>query len=198
MIIRDRYHSPIYRSIRGIVSFFLRCRYRVRVIGKENIPRSGPVVVGSNHIHNLDPLLVGVETPRYVYFMAKQELFKNKLFGALLRYLGAFPIRRGEGDKQALRNALKVSEHNGCIVVFPEGHRSKDGSLQKGLPGIAFIARKSNCPVVPAAVIGPYKPFARLTLRFGTPFIPGKDATNESVLDELMNRIQSLLDEGHA
>ncbi len=197
IVVRDRYRSPFYRVARSIVWLYFRLAYRFRIVNQHYVPKTGPVVLGSNHIHNLDPLTIGLGTPRFVHFMAKHELFKYRWFAALLRYLGAFPVRRGAGDRQAIRHALAIPEHNGCLLVFPEGHRSKTGKLQRGLPGVAFIARKTQCPIVPVAVIGQYKFRGKLTLRFGEPFVPTPEDTNDTILEQLMKRIQQLLDEGH-
>ncbi|MCL6593245.1 MAG: 1-acyl-sn-glycerol-3-phosphate acyltransferase [Alicyclobacillus sp.] len=197
-VVYDRFHERLYRFLRWLVVKGFQLGFRVRVVGEEHIPAHGPVVVASNHLHLLDPLLLGLAIPRFVHFMAKEELFRWRPFAALIRYLGAFPVRRGFQDKAAIRNALAVPAQGGCLLVFPEGHRSRDGKLQPGLTGVAFIARKANCPLVPVAIIGRYRLFSQLTVRIGPPLLPQPGDTNESLLDTLMMRIQQLLDEGHA
>ncbi|GMA52514.1 1-acyl-sn-glycerol-3-phosphate acyltransferase [Alicyclobacillus contaminans] len=197
MGIANRYMSPVYRMARGIVWLFFRLAFRFRIVNRDLVPKTGPLVLGSNHIHNLDPLTIGLGTPRFVHFMAKIELFKYRWFAALIRYFGAFPVRRGAGDKQAIRMALEIPEHDGCLLIFPEGHRSKDGRLQRGLPGVAFIARKARCPIVPVAICGGYRFRGRLTIRYGEPFVPSEEDTNEMILETLMGKIQALLNEGH-
>jgi 1-acyl-sn-glycerol-3-phosphate acyltransferase len=197
-VVRDPFREPLYRAMRAFVQIAFRLMFRIRIRGVHNIPRTGAAVIGCNHLHVFDVLLLGMAIPRFVHFMAKEELFRHRAFAALIRYLGAFPVRRGLQDKGAIRNALAVPAQGGCLIVFPEGHRSRDGKLQKGLPGIAFIARKANCPLVPAAIIGPYRLWGKVTIRFGEPILPGPSDTNESVLETLMMRIQQLLDEGHA
>lgn len=196
--IRDPFHHPFYRLLRVVGVSLLHIVYRWRVIDQAHVPRTGPVVLACNHIHNFDPIIVGASTPRFVHFMAKEELFHNRTAGNFLRYLGAFPIRRGVGDRGAIKHALAVTEHGQCLTVFPEGHRSKTGELGAGLPGVAMIARRAGCPVVPVAVIGPYRLRGRLTVRFGTPIPPDPDRSNEALLDELMTGIRRLLEEGHA
>ncbi|WDL97126.1 lysophospholipid acyltransferase family protein [Alicyclobacillus sp. ALC3] len=196
--IRDAFHQPFYRLLRVVGVSLLHIVYRWSVIGQAYVPKTGPVVLASNHIHNFDPIIVGASTPRFVHFMAKEELFRNRTIGNFLRYLGAFPIRRGVGDRGAIKHALAVTEDGQCLTVFPEGHRSKTGELGAGLPGVAMIARRAGCPVVPVAVIGPYRLRGRLTVRFGEPIPPDPDRSNEALLDELMTGIRRLLDEGHA
>lgn len=194
--VRDRRMSPGYEICRAIVWAGVRFLYKVRITGKENVPLNGPVVIGSNHIHNFDPLVIGAHCPRYIHFMAKEELFKGSLLTRFLRYIGAFPIRRGQGDKGAMRHAIAVPANGQCLLVFPEGHRSKDGTVGTGMPGIALIARKSKCPVVPVAVIGSYKFRRNLSVRYGEPFLPKENDTNEAFMETLMERIRELHAQG--
>lgn len=196
--IRNPYHQLFYRGLRVAAISLLHGVYRWRVIGRSHVPLAGPLVLASNHIHNFDPILIGASTRRFVHFMAKEELFRGKLVERFLRYVGGFPIRRGVGDRGAIKHALAVIEHEQCLTVFPEGHRSRNGALGRGLPGVAMIARRANCPVVPVVVIGPYRFRGKLTVRFGQPIPPNPDITNEALLEKLMTELQSLLDAGHA
>lgn len=196
--IRNPYHQLFYRALRAAAVSLLYSAYRWQVIGRNHVPLTGPVVLASNHIDNFDPILIGSSTPRFVHFMAKEELFHGKLVERFLRYVGAFPIRRGSGDRGAIKHALAVIEQGQCLTVFPEGHRSRNGVLGRGLPGVAMIARRANCPVVPVVVIGPYRFRGKLTVRFGQPIPPDPDITNEALLAKLMTELQFLLDEGHA
>lgn len=190
--IRDNRHAFLYLAVRNTVWGILHFLYRPQISGQENIPETGPVVIGSNHVHNFDPFLIGVHCPRYIHFMAKEELFKGKLLTKLLKHVGAFPVRRGYGDKGAMRHALAVPAANQCLVVFPEGHRSRDGNIGEGMPGIALIARKSNCPVIPTVIVGPYAFRKKLWVRFGKPFYPKPDDTNETFMETLMEHIRDL------
>ncbi|MCL6631302.1 MAG: 1-acyl-sn-glycerol-3-phosphate acyltransferase [Alicyclobacillus herbarius] len=194
----DPSQTFLFRIARFIVTRFFQVVYRFRVVGAENIPAVGPVILASNHISNLDPPLIGICTLRYVQFMAKAELFKVRPIGAFLRWLGGFPVRRGLRDTAAIKYAISVPKQGGCLVIFPEGHRSRDGRLGKGLTGVAFIARRAECPIVPVAIIGPYQFRRPLTVRFGKPIQPQSDESNESLLAKLMDNIQALLNEGHA
>lgn len=196
--IRDPFNHPFYRTLRVVGIALLHAVYRWRVFGQERVPKTGSVVLACNHIHNFDPILVGASTPRFIHFMAKEELFRNRLAGKFLRFLGAFPIRRGVGDRGAIKHALAVTEHGQCLTVFPEGHRSKTGDLGPGLPGVAMIARRAGCPVVPVAILGPYRLRGRLTVRFGQPIPVDPSRTNEGLLEDLMTAIKRLLAEGHA
>ncbi|QQE76829.1 1-acyl-sn-glycerol-3-phosphate acyltransferase [Alicyclobacillus sp. SO9] len=190
------YHSALlYRFARSAVTLFFKMIFRYRVIGQQHVPQSGAAVICSNHIHNLDPPVLGLSTTRYVHFMAKDELFRVKPLGWLIYRLGAFPVRRGGQDKGAIRKALAIPAQGSCLVVFPEGHRSKDGKLGRGMMGASFIARKANCPIVPAAIIGTYKIGRRLTVRFGEPIMPEPQDTNESLMERIMQHIALLIEQ---
>jgi 1-acyl-sn-glycerol-3-phosphate acyltransferase len=194
---RQKSDEFLYRLCRFIVVTFFRLMYHWRYVGYENIPASGPVILACNHIHNFDPFLVAAPAQRFIQFMAKEELFRFAPIGWIIRYLGAFPVRRGMSDKKALKTSLDITQNGGCLMIFPEGHRSKTGEIQQGQPGVAFIARKAQCAIVPIAIIGPYRFRKKLSVRVGKPFFPTDDDTNESLLAKLMENIRQLHEEGH-
>ncbi|MEW6521992.1 MAG: lysophospholipid acyltransferase family protein [Bacillota bacterium] len=140
------------------------------VEGADLLVEGGPVVLCANHIAWWDPPLVGVAARRKVSFMAKEELFANQLVARVLRSVGAFPVKRGVPDRNAIRHALALLERGEVVGMFPEGTRSKSGELQKGLHGAALLALKSGAWVVPAGISGAYRPGGRLRIRFGQPF----------------------------
>jgi 1-acyl-sn-glycerol-3-phosphate acyltransferase len=151
---------------------------RLKVIGAENVPKIGGVIIAPNHISNIDPPAVGMGPSRPVHFMAKEELFHPAIFGAWMRGVGAFPVRRGAGDRKAIRQALDYLEKGEILCLFPEGTRSPDGKLQKAELGIGMFALKSRAPVVPLAIIGTDKVlpnrgkglhFHQITLAYGRP-----------------------------
>ncbi|WP_070121157.1 lysophospholipid acyltransferase family protein [Bacillus marinisedimentorum] len=159
----------LYGFARSACSMVFRPYYRVQVIGRENIPNEEGLLLCSNHISNLDPVILGVTFPRPVHFMAKEELFSVPVLGKIVPKLNAFPVKRGMSDKQALRKGLGVLKEQEVLGIFPEGTRSKTGSLGEGLSGVGFFALRSNARVLPAAVIGPYKPFGKLKVVYGKP-----------------------------
>ncbi len=158
-----------YGFVKFVVNRFLRMRYSVQVIGSENFPMSGGVLLCSNHISNWDPPLVGVNTSRPVHFMAKEELFRKFFLRKLFTSLHAFPVKRKAKDTSALRTSLKLLEDGHVLGIFPEGTRSKDSTLGKGRVGAGYFALKSNAQVVPCAIIGPYKAFKPVKLIYGKP-----------------------------
>ena len=160
----------LYQMTRCVLGAILHIAFRIRVEGKENIPAGQNFVVCANHTSNLDPPMLGLCLPIKLRYMAKEELFHNKLFGGLIRALGAFPIRRGGSDVGALRAAMKMLHSGECVAIFPEGGRSKTkGVLRKGKQGAALIAVKSGVNILPVGISGEYKLFHKMTVRIGKP-----------------------------
>lgn len=157
----------LYHLGKVILFVVFKIVFRLEVIGKENIPKQQGVLLCSNHISNFDPPILGVASPRIVRFMAKQELFHNPFLNWLLIRIGGFPVKRGLGDKQALRTGLELLNNGEVMGIFPEGTRSKTGKLGKGLAGAGFFALRSNAVVIPCAIVGTYKPFKKIKVIFG-------------------------------
>lgn len=156
-----------YGFARGAVKFICNLLFRIKIEGIENLPQSGAYVVCANHKSNLDPPMLGACMPVQLRFMAKEELFKNKLFGGLLRALGAFPIKRGKSDVGALRAAMKMLASGERVVVFPEGGRSLNDHLKKGKSGAALIAVKAGVNILPIGIDGKYRLFSKIVVRIG-------------------------------
>jgi 1-acyl-sn-glycerol-3-phosphate acyltransferase len=187
-----------YHFARGVVAAVFFPLYRIEVKGKEHFPKEGAILLCSNHIDNLDPPTVGISAPRQVHFMAKEELFQVPVLGGIVRKVGSFPVKRGMSDREALRNGLNVLKDGGVLGLFPEGTRSKDGKLGKGLAGAGFFALRSNALVVPCAVIGTYKPFQKVKVFFGEPInldpLRESKATAEEATELIMSKIAELLE----
>ena len=191
----------LYNFVHLITSFIYTVFFKLEVIGLENVPANGPVIIASNHISNLDPPTIGTALKnRQMSFMAKAELFAIPVFGFVIRKLHAFPVKRGASDRTAIKTALDRLYAGGVLGIFPEGTRSKDGELKKGVGGgVISIAAKTNAAIVPAAVLGTnrLRLFAHLKVVFGEPFHVTKDVSNKDMLqeqaDELMGKIRGLL-----
>ena len=187
-----------YSVSRIVVRAILQLWNGLRVIDAQNVPPQGPVILACNHIAYLDPPALGCGLPRPVLYMAKTELFRIPVFGALIRALGAFPIDRSRGDVGAIKQAAALLRGGAVLCIFPEGTRNKDG---KGKPqlGIALLASRTGATVVPAYVSGTSqaKHRAKVTVVYGEPirFEPGRQARREDLAkwtDELMGRIFAL------
>ncbi|EWG10825.1 lysophospholipid acyltransferase family protein [Cytobacillus firmus] len=189
----------LYAFAKAAVYGVLKPIYRFEVIGKENFPAEGGVLLCSNHIDNLDPPVVGINAPRPVYFMAKEELFNVPVLGKIVPHLNAFPVKRGMSDREALRKGLGILKEGNVLGLFPEGTRSKTGQLGKGLAGAGFFALRSEAHVVPCAIIGPYKAFSKLKVVYGKPIdmkeLRERKASAEETTDKIMSEIRKLIEE---
>jgi 1-acyl-sn-glycerol-3-phosphate acyltransferase len=188
-----------YRLGQFLCDIFFSLLFRLRTVGVDNIPKTGPVMLCSNHISNWDPPLLGTRVPRKVHFMAKAELFDIPLFASLIRALGAFPVKRGGVSKEAIRTAIQLLQDGNVICIFPEGTRNNLAAV--GKKGAASIALRAGAPVVPTAIIGKYRPFRRMTIVYGKPldlseFASGSSQQTELATERIMNAIRELLAAG--
>jgi glycerol-3-phosphate dehydrogenase (NAD(P)+) len=144
----------IYWGLRAILVPFFLIYFRMQRIGREHLPRSGPLLLASNHRSFLDPFVIGTLVRRPVYYFAKRELFEKRWQAWVLNALGAFPVDRGAGDRDAMDTARAILARGDCVVVFPEGTRVRPGPLGSPRRGIGRLALESGAPVAPVSVIG--------------------------------------------
>ncbi|MFO7173327.1 MAG: lysophospholipid acyltransferase family protein [Bacillota bacterium] len=159
----------LYRFAAFLAGFLYRVLFGLRVEGREHVPGEGPAILFANHLSWHDIPLLAIAAPRPIRFMAKAELFRPPLVGAVLRFFGAFPVRRGAADRQAIREALAALAAGELLGIFPEGTRVRPGQTGRAEPGVAYLAWKSGAPVVPAAISGTPRLFGRVTVRIGPP-----------------------------
>lgn len=188
---------------------FLLTRYQV--IGKENIPTQGALIIAANHLSNIDPPLLSASIPRRIVFMAKGELFWHPIFGPLTRGWHAFPVYRGRLDLKALRRAQQVLQRGMVLGMFPEAMRSANSQLQPAYTGVALISLKNESPILPVGITGSEKILKSLirlrrphvTVNIGKPFIPPSNEskrTKEKLIpatDFIMMRIAELLPQSY-
>src|SRR5664280_450571 len=144
----------LYWVLRAILVPFFLIYFRMERIGREHLPRTGPLLLASNHRSFLDPFVIGTMVRRPVYYMAKRELFEKRWQAWVLNALGAFPVDRGTGDAAAMDTARAILQRGDCVVVFPEGMRIRRGPLREPKRGIGRLALETGAPVAPVAVIG--------------------------------------------
>ncbi len=197
------FYSFACTGVRLLLWLLTRCV----VEGLENVPSAGPFLLVSNHLSIIDPPSLGALLPRRVTFMAKEEAFRDPLVGRVVRWYGAFAVKRGQPDRQALRTATAVLKGGGVVGMFPEGTRSKTGRLNKAFAGSALVAHMAKAPILPVAITGTERikgPFSLLTrpaitLRVGKPFTLERGEGDRGDLDtmtaSMMARIAALLPE---
>lgn len=185
----------MYYLCKCLVWLYMHIAYRLRYIGRKNIPRKTAVIYASNHRSYADPPMVGAGARGRCTFMAKAELFENKLFSCLIRSLGAFPVSRGKGDTEVVEKAVENLNKKRSLMIFPEGTRSKDGKVGKGHGGAALIAARSGCLIIPVGVVYGEKLRFRTKVRviYGEPIDPAEyveisDTPNPRQLVRLKNR----------
>ena len=207
-------HGRPRTILREIALAVLRPLLSLRLIGVENVPCDGPLLVASNHLSNADPIILEAAFPRPLFFLGKSELFRNPFFRWVLLRFGGIPLERGTADRAAIRRAGAVLEQGIALGIYPEGVRSRSRALVKGLPGAGLIALQSDAPVLPVAIYGteffpvngeipPRRPKdlpRGVTVHFGSPIriperVDGKRVTAEEATHLIMARIAELLPE---
>jgi 1-acyl-sn-glycerol-3-phosphate acyltransferase len=148
--------SALWKFAQLLVRVWSSIWFDLKVFGIRNIPRTGGTLIVSNHQSYLDPLVLGARMPRPMSYMAKSELFTNRVFAGLIRSLGAFPVRQGAGDVRAIKETVQRLQEGRMLNIFPEGSRTEDGTIQPMESGVALVVRKAGVPIVPAAIDGSY------------------------------------------
>ena len=195
----------LYGFLRFVFRLIFYILFRARVYGRENIPAEGAVILAANHASNIDPPLMASLIDRPVSYMAKIELFENPIFGAAIRRCHAFPVKRGESDRGAIKAAVTVLKEERVLGLFPEGTRSKTGELQKAEAGVALIAAMTGAPIVPVAILNTHRIFAnggllpQLRIMYGQPISFQGDRKSKEALDafsaEIMAHIARMKEE---
>ncbi len=148
----------LYSIVRFFLIIIFKVLFRFQVFGRSNFPRKGGFIVAANHLSYLDPIVLGISSPRKLNFLAKDDLFKIKGFGFLISNVGAIPVKRNaEQNISVFRSTLSLLDKGKGFVIFPEGARSLNGKMQNMRAGVGFLAIKSQCPVIPVLIVGTEK-----------------------------------------
>lgn len=191
-MIKDRF----YKTLRAIGRAIIKLLFPIKVIGRENIPKNGGYILCCNHTHFMDVAFLITSIPQKIFFMAKEELFRNKLAGWFFRKMGAFPVARqsGTGAASAIKRAEEIVLSGEVTGIFPEGTRSKDGAPKKAKSGVAVIASETGADVLPVSIYykGKLNLFKKVTLRIGKLIPNSKLQLNQNDRSEL-RRVSTLI-----
>jgi len=182
---------------------FFKIFFRLRIFGRENFPKKGPLIVAPNHVSFFDPILVGVGAPRKLYYLARDTLFKFKPFAIILHLVNTFPLKREGSDVGAFKFALSTLKRKHAILIFPEGTRAKTSDLQEPKYGIGFLQARSNAAVIPCYVKGSDEALprhcifprpARISVYFGKP-LSFESAMSEDKKDRYVRIAEKVMKE---
>ncbi|MFH0915764.1 MAG: (d)CMP kinase [bacterium] len=209
-MVRSPLDTPLYRLAFSFIPPLWKLVFRMKISGREHFPESGAVVLASNHRSNLDPFFIGVSAPRQIHFMAKAELWKVRPLGRVIDKLGAFPINRGEADRQAVKRALEVLGAGAVLGIFPEGHRQRQGQLGDIHPGVTLFSLRDGVVTIPVVMEGTERVvrghllrFPRVRVTFGPPLqMPEHDVPRSQralvASERLTGAFRSLVSENEA
>lgn len=186
----------LYWMVNRTVYLFLKTLFRLQVHGQENIPAEGPIIAAANHVSFLDPPALSCAMNRQVFFMAKQELFKYRPLAWFFQSIGTFPVRRGTGDRRALKQAITILEEGNILGMFPEGTR-RSGNVQLG---IVYMALKTSAPILPVALRntdrrtsgGPIRVIIGQPITFETGGRKPSQEVRKEMAEKVMDAIQEL------
>lgn len=195
--IAEREHDPVgSKAVLEVIRWFLRGSFlvffRLRVRNVKNCPMQGPLLVASNHASHADPVLLGGTVPRRIRFLARSSLFRSRPFRALIEFFGAVPIEREGIGLGGVRTTVDLLRQESAVIVFPEGTRSRDGSVGKLQGGLATIAKRSGAPILPVWIDGSHNVLPRGTkwprptkveVRYGRAFRVPLELETERVLE---------------
>lgn len=189
----------LYRVGQAVCRPIMKVFYRYKFINNNSIPHEGAYIIASNHMSFSDPVLLGLGQRRRLFFMAKQELFKNKFFAGLIRALGAFPVERGAGDGKAIKTGEDLIKEGNVMTIFIEGGRTKTGEFMRPRSGCALVAQQMQVPVIPECITitgNPKHRFAKRVIHFGDPLTPQQlGLTPDGDRRQLKNATNMIMDE---
>ena len=155
--------------VRAAIFIYCKIVYRVKIIGKENVPKDGALIFCGNHRYYLDPPLMVATAGRHVHFIAKEELRKVKFFAFLGMVFDAIYVKRDAKDIGAIKTSLKYLKDGACIALFPEGTRNGAEKGEEAKNGVSYFVLNSNSKVIPVGIKGGLKPFEKTVITYGKP-----------------------------
>lgn len=200
--------TSLYRFGLAVAPRLFKLLYPYKILHRSPLPEGCRAIIAANHITMKDPVLLAFTQERQIFYMAKAELFRNKLLAKLIRSLGAFPVNRGKGDTAAVNTAVELLNENKLLGIFIEGTRSRDGQLLKPKPGVVMFAAQTGAPIIPVAIAtkdGKTRMFHKIIINCGDPIPPealniqeGTGTEYRNASRYVMSKISDLRDEALA
>ncbi len=184
-----------YDIVTNIVYVIFSFIFRFKVSGRENIPLEGSLLLCSNHKSNFDPIIISILFPRRISWMAKKEIFNNKILSFIVRRLGAFPVSRNEVDISAVKKSLKILKEDRVLGIFPEGTRVNKLDLNNAKAGVSLLAIRSKSPVLPVYIESNYKLFSKVKIYIGEPLYLYRDIEGKPTNEEYSEKSKYILTE---
>ena len=192
-----------YRIARLSCRMFCAILFRYRVYGRENVPPEGPVILASNHQSFLDPVFCGVGVKRHLVYVARDTLFRWRLFGFLIHSVNAIPVSRDKADIAAMRAIIARLQGGAAVCLYPEGTRTRDGRIVPVKAGFGLLCRRAKAVVVPVLIDGGFETWPRhkrlftpgaIMVHFGKPMSPAQidTMTNEELADHLTRTLRQM------
>ena len=180
--------------VKGAIYLYCKIVYRMEIVGKENIPKEGPLIICGNHRSFLDPPLIEVTCGRDARFLAKEELTKNKFLAFLGFIFDVILVKRDSKEVKALKDSLKTLKDGKCLALFPEGTRNGLAKGEKVKDGAAFFAVRTGAKVLPVGISGGERPFKKVYIKYGKPLdYKGRDKEElDEITEEIMEKIIEL------
>lgn len=187
----------MYHFLKFIIRVFYSIIYKIEITGEENIPQNEGIIIAPNHIHFVDPLIIGSFYKGHPYAMAKKELFKNPILSRIIRHLGAFPVDRDGNDIKAIKQSLKLLKENKALVIFPEGTRNDlpGKNHREGKAGTTLIAIRSKVRIVPVTIDSNFKFRDRVRIIYHEPISLEKYYGSRLTSDEYIQIMNEILDQ---
>lgn len=198
-----------YGAFQVLARLFGTALFRIRVVGRENVPPTGGGLMCANHQSYFDPLVVGLAVDRRLNYLARDTLFRNPFMKRFIEFLDAIPIDREGGGLAGLKETLRRLKQDEMVLIFPEGTRTRDGNMQRLKPGFCAVARRSKKPLVPVGFDGAFQAWPRTSLIpqlstvavvIGKPIGPELITvlSDEQLVGELEHRIRDCFEQARA
>ncbi len=189
-----------YEIAAGLLAVFCKIFFRLRLFGRENIPKKGAFILAANHQSYLDPVLCGATLHRQMHYLARESLFSNRFFAGLISSVNTLPLKQAEGDLTTVRKVIELLKAGNGVCLFPEGTRTNDGRIEPFKPGLGLLCRRGNAAIIPAVIDGAFEcwprhkrmfSFGSVWIQIGQPITAAqvKEMGDEKLAEHLTNTL---------